>query len=93
LKNEQKRRKAKEELNDFTEEDVTVPLHTLVIDKRTEVKIRNMADYSDVFAAIEEPWWRSGRRRPGSMTGTSFPPIHRFFRISTISLKAPWHQK
>jgi len=53
LKNEQKRRKAKEELNDFTEEDVTVPLHTLVIDKRTEVKIRNMADYSDVFAAIE----------------------------------------
>jgi hypothetical protein len=53
LKNKQKRRKAKEDLDDFTEEDVTVPLHTLVIDKRTAVKIRNMADYSDVFAAIE----------------------------------------
>jgi hypothetical protein len=38
LKNKQKRRTAKEDLDDFTEEDVEVPLHTLVIDKRTAVK-------------------------------------------------------
>ena len=37
----------------FTEEDVSVPLHTLVIDKRTARNIWDMADYADVFAVIE----------------------------------------
>ncbi|MBN2599516.1 MAG: hypothetical protein JXA75_03160 [Candidatus Thermoplasmatota archaeon] len=53
MKKKQKSRKKRKEVEDITEEDVRVPLHTLVIDKRTGVNIRDMADYYDVFAAIE----------------------------------------
>jgi hypothetical protein len=53
LKKKQQRGTKREKVDDITEEDVKVPLHTLVIDRRTRVNIGNMADYSDVFAAIE----------------------------------------
>ena len=44
-----------EKKEDFepTEEDVRVPLSVLVINKKTPVKIRDMANYSDIFFAIE----------------------------------------
>ena len=48
-----------------SEEDVKVPLSTLVLNKRTAVKIRDMADYSDVFFAIENTVllvWEEDRR-------------------------------
>jgi hypothetical protein len=49
------RRKSLEKENDYepTEEEVRVPLSTLVVDKRTPVRIRDMADYGDIFYAIE----------------------------------------
>lgn len=53
MKNKHKSRGEKEDEDDITEEDVSVPLHTLVVDKRIAVNIWNMADYADVFAAIE----------------------------------------
>ena len=46
-----KKKKMKED--EPSEEDVKVPLSTLVLDKRTAVKIRDMADYYDIFFAIE----------------------------------------
>jgi len=49
-RNERMKRNADDEL---TEEDVQVPLSTLVINKKTPVKIRDMADYSDIFFAME----------------------------------------
>jgi hypothetical protein len=49
----QKNKLLKEEEDKYTEEDVKVPLGTLVINKRSAVKIRDMADYSDIFYAIE----------------------------------------
>jgi hypothetical protein len=48
-----------------SEEDVKVPLSTLVLNKRTAVKIRDMADYGDVFYAIENTVllvWEEDRR-------------------------------
>jgi len=36
-----------------TEEDVRVPLSILVINKKTPVKIRDMANHSDIFFSIE----------------------------------------
>jgi len=53
LKNKHKSREEKEDEDDFTEEDVSVPLHTLVVDKRIAVNIWNMVNYADVFASIE----------------------------------------
>ncbi len=47
------RKETREEVDDITEEDVRVPLGILVIDKHTTVNIFDMADYYDVFAAIE----------------------------------------
>ena len=53
MKNKHKSREEKEDEDDFTEEDVSVPLHTLVVDKRIAVNIWNMVNYADVFASIE----------------------------------------
>jgi hypothetical protein len=52
VKNTHKKRKKKED-DFFSEEDVNVPLRTLVIDKRTGVNIWNMGVYAEVFAAME----------------------------------------
>jgi hypothetical protein len=49
----QKNKLLKEEEDRYCEEDVKVPLSTLVINKHNAVKIRDMADYSDIFYAIE----------------------------------------
>ena len=50
LKKKQKNDPLEEELS---EEDVMVPLDTLVLNRRTPVNIWDMARYSDVFGAIE----------------------------------------
>jgi hypothetical protein len=42
-----------EEQEELSEEDVMVPLDTLVLNHRTSVNIQDMAEYSDVFSAIE----------------------------------------
>jgi hypothetical protein len=49
------RRKPAEKENDYepTEEEVRVPLSTLVVNKRTPVQIWDMGDYGDIFYAIE----------------------------------------
>jgi hypothetical protein len=61
------RRKPAEKENEYepTEEEVRVPLSTLVINKRTPVQIRDMADYGDIFYAIENTVlqiWKEDRR-------------------------------
>ncbi len=41
-------------LVDISDEDVKVPVKALVIDDKKRVKIRNMADYADIFFAVEK---------------------------------------
>ena len=65
MKKKRKNNPLKEEEDELSEEDVTVPLSTLIINKPTPVKIRDMADYSDVFFAIENTVmqiWEEDRR-------------------------------
>jgi hypothetical protein len=53
VKNSHKVLEENEDECNFTEEEVLVPLHTLVTDKRTTVNIWNMAVYAEVFAVME----------------------------------------
>lgn len=38
---------------EITEEDVKVPINELVVGNKKQVNIVNMADYADIFFAIE----------------------------------------